>query len=107
MPRCKQGKSPIFRDPRLTLIRTPEPITGQGSRGQWSLLMARAQDGDREAYRTLLTEVEPYVRSIAIAQQSLRMLRGPGASALIVPAFAYGDSFGCLLPPSHLQFSVS
>ncbi|ANW03911.1 RNA polymerase subunit sigma [Bradyrhizobium icense] len=28
--------------------------------------MARAQDGDREAYRTLLTEVEPYVRSIAI-----------------------------------------
>jgi RNA polymerase sigma factor (sigma-70 family) len=28
--------------------------------------MARAQDGDREAYRTLLTEVEPYVRSIAV-----------------------------------------
>lgn len=30
------------------------------------MLMARAQDGDRDAYRTLLTEVEPYVRSIAI-----------------------------------------
>lgn len=30
------------------------------------MLMARAQDGDREAYRTLLTEIEPYVRSIAI-----------------------------------------
>jgi RNA polymerase sigma-70 factor (ECF subfamily) len=28
--------------------------------------MTRAQDGDREAYRTLLTEIEPYVRSIAI-----------------------------------------
>jgi RNA polymerase sigma-70 factor (ECF subfamily) len=29
------------------------------------MLMARAQDGDREAYRRLLTEVEPYIRSIA------------------------------------------
>lgn len=27
--------------------------------------MARAQDGDRQAYRTLLEEIEPYVRSIA------------------------------------------
>jgi RNA polymerase sigma-70 factor (ECF subfamily) len=28
--------------------------------------MACAQDGDRNAYRTLLTEIEPYIRSIAI-----------------------------------------
>jgi RNA polymerase sigma factor (sigma-70 family) len=31
----------------------------------WSILMARAQQGDREAYRQLLTEVTPYLRSIA------------------------------------------
>jgi hypothetical protein len=29
------------------------------------MLMAPAQDGDREAYRRLLTEVEPCIRSIA------------------------------------------
>lgn len=44
------------------------PEARQATRGQsnWSMLMARAQDGDREAYRSLLTEVEPYVRSIAV-----------------------------------------
>jgi len=31
----------------------------------WSILMARAQSGDREAYRRLLDEVTPYVRSLA------------------------------------------
>jgi RNA polymerase sigma factor (sigma-70 family) len=31
----------------------------------WSVLMGRAQQGDREAYRQLLTEVTPYLRSIA------------------------------------------
>lgn len=33
----------------------------------WSTLMARAQDGDREAYRTLLGAIGPYIRSIASA----------------------------------------
>ena len=32
---------------------------------EWSKLMARSQDGDREAYRTLLEDVTPYIRSLA------------------------------------------
>ncbi len=31
----------------------------------WSTLMARAQNGDRDTYRRLLEEVTPYVRSLA------------------------------------------
>jgi RNA polymerase sigma-70 factor (ECF subfamily) len=33
----------------------------------WSILMARAQSGDRAAYRRLLEEITPYVRSLARA----------------------------------------
>ena len=64
MPGCNKEHPPYPDTPRLTLVRTP-PGTSQSSGGQWSMLMARAQDGDREAYRNLLTQVEPYVRSIA------------------------------------------
>jgi RNA polymerase sigma-70 factor (ECF subfamily) len=39
---------------------------GSGSRmGGWGRLMARAQTGDQAAYHRLLTEITPYVRSIA------------------------------------------
>jgi RNA polymerase sigma factor (sigma-70 family) len=31
----------------------------------WSVLMGRAQQGDREAYRRLLTEITPYLRAMA------------------------------------------
>src|SRR5438876_245015 len=31
----------------------------------WSLILARAQGGDAEAYRRLLTEIAPYLRSLA------------------------------------------
>jgi RNA polymerase sigma-70 factor (ECF subfamily) len=31
----------------------------------WSILMARAQQGDREAYRRLLEEIAPFVRALA------------------------------------------
>ncbi|WP_456776007.1 sigma-70 family RNA polymerase sigma factor [Bradyrhizobium sp. USDA 4369] len=31
----------------------------------WSILMARAQDGDRDAYHRLLTDISPYLRSLA------------------------------------------
>src|SRR5690242_9918903 len=31
----------------------------------WSKLMARSQDGDRNAYRTLLQDLTPYLRSLA------------------------------------------
>jgi RNA polymerase sigma-70 factor, ECF subfamily len=43
--------------------------TGNGGPGtrevDWSILMARAQDGDREAYRRLLVEITPYLRYLA------------------------------------------
>lgn len=34
----------------------------------WSILMARAQAGDGGAYRRLLTEVMPFLRSLAVRQ---------------------------------------
>lgn len=36
-----------------------------GDAAAWSALMARAQDGDRNAYRRLLEEITPYLRSLA------------------------------------------
>jgi RNA polymerase sigma-70 factor (ECF subfamily) len=39
----------------------------------WSILMARAQNGDADAYRCLLGEITPYVRSLAARQH-----RDPG-----------------------------
>lgn len=35
------------------------------NRSVWSSLMAQAQDGDRDAYRRLLVEITPYLRSLA------------------------------------------
>jgi RNA polymerase sigma-70 factor, ECF subfamily len=35
---------------------------------EWSILMARAQDGDSRAYRCLLEEVTPYLRSLAASR---------------------------------------
>jgi RNA polymerase sigma-70 factor, ECF subfamily len=46
----------------------PAPPAGQGRQGRardWGSLMVRAQDGDRDAYRALLTEVTPYLRAMA------------------------------------------
>jgi RNA polymerase sigma-70 factor (ECF subfamily) len=37
----------------------------------WSALMARAQDGDRCAYRRLLEEITPYLRSLAVRHRAL------------------------------------
>ena len=38
------------------------PKVSVQSEGAWSVLMARAQDGDGAAYRRLLEEVTPYLR---------------------------------------------
>jgi len=35
---------------------------------EWSILMARAQDGNGDAYRCLLEEVAPYLRSLAASR---------------------------------------
>jgi RNA polymerase sigma-70 factor (ECF subfamily) len=55
----------------LTLIkgsRTKGDERSLGSRVSeidWSILMARAQPGDSDAYVRLLTEISPYVRTLA------------------------------------------
>ncbi|HYT15703.1 MAG TPA: sigma factor, partial [Burkholderiales bacterium] len=63
------------RGPDLTLVAEAAPSSAAPPRsGQerpaareldWSIHMARAQDGDRDAYRRLLEDVTPYLRSIA------------------------------------------
>lgn len=56
------------RSPPLSLVTAPAADDAKrtaGGRRDWSKLMARAQDGDREAYRTLLEYLTPYLRSIA------------------------------------------
>jgi hypothetical protein len=35
----------------------------------WSILMAHAQGGDQDAYRCLLHEVAPYIRSLVVKSQ--------------------------------------
>ena len=68
------------RTPSLTLVPSPSTraeARGTGeerSRGEkasardldWSILMARAQGGDGEAYRRLLVAIAPYLRSLAL-----------------------------------------
>lgn len=67
MPGSKENP-PHPNAPRLTLVTSTAPDDGPASRVQldWSALMANAQDGDRDAYRLLLGQIEPYVRSIAV-----------------------------------------
>jgi RNA polymerase sigma-70 factor (ECF subfamily) len=63
------------RNRRLRLVASPTPAEGQSTAGDvrlpngtldWSRLMVRAQDGDRPAYRLLLEDMTPYLRSLAV-----------------------------------------
>ena len=67
MPSCSKENPPYPNAPRLTLVASSTPDNKRISDGQsdWSALMTKAQDGDRDAYRSLLKQIEPYVRSIA------------------------------------------
>lgn len=66
---------PFRRVPPLTVVEGDRSGTGSAGRSEppsyaardveWSILMARAQDGDAAAYRRLLETVTPYLRSIA------------------------------------------
>jgi RNA polymerase sigma factor (sigma-70 family) len=61
-------ENPLYPNPpRLTLVASNATDSRRAANGQpnWSALMAKAQDGDRDAYRSLLKQIEPYVRSIA------------------------------------------
>jgi RNA polymerase sigma-70 factor, ECF subfamily len=62
------------RTPPLTLVASSGssgPQSGRagdargGGERDWSGLMARAQDGDRGAYRALLEDITPYLRALA------------------------------------------
>jgi RNA polymerase sigma-70 factor (ECF subfamily) len=67
MPSCSKENPPYPNTPRLTLVTSTGSDNKRTSGGQsdWSALMAKAQGGDRDAYRFLLKQIEPYVRSIA------------------------------------------
>ena len=51
--------------PRLALVDSDADAAAAASHMDWSALMTKAQDGDRDAYRTLLSQIEPYARAIA------------------------------------------
>jgi RNA polymerase sigma-70 factor, ECF subfamily len=62
------SRGPRRHQTPLTLVASsaaagaaPGSVARQGQR-DWSGLMARAQDGDRQAYRTLLSDVTPWLR---------------------------------------------
>lgn len=63
------AEEPRSRIPTLKLVEK-EVAAEQGKPVirdvDWSILMARAQDGDGVAYRRLLEEITPYLRSLAV-----------------------------------------
>ena len=59
------------RGAALNIVK--EDAAGQPLRElDWSIRMARAQQGDREAYRRLLEEIAPYLRSLAARRMQNR-----------------------------------
>lgn len=56
--------APPARDPDVPEGDSALPQTRADGRLNWSLLMARAQGGDRDAYRRLLEAITPYLRSL-------------------------------------------
>jgi len=56
-------------NPNVSLALVSESIAGgprrSGDAEDWSTLMARAQDGDRQAYRALLEGITPYIKLLA------------------------------------------
>jgi RNA polymerase sigma factor (sigma-70 family) len=64
------GAGRFHRGARLTLVAPfGSEVSGDARRPDgnldWSRLMARAQDGDRRAYRALLEDMAPYLRALA------------------------------------------
>jgi RNA polymerase sigma-70 factor, ECF subfamily len=58
------------RHPRSVSLKLVTPAAADVRKtdgtSDWSRLMARAQDGDRQAYGALLQDITPYLRSIAV-----------------------------------------
>lgn len=60
------SSNPQARGPALTLVREDAAAARPAERAlDWSIYMARAQEGDREAYRRLLEQITPYLRFLA------------------------------------------
>jgi RNA polymerase sigma factor (sigma-70 family) len=64
--------SPPSAGPSLSVVKESAESSETRDSGRsgyrtldWSIYMARAQEGDREAYRRLLEEITPYLRSLA------------------------------------------
>ena len=58
--------------PPLKIVSSSPPAARESEPGKdidWSILMAHAQSGDAEAYRRLLDEVTPFLRSLAARRQ--------------------------------------
>lgn len=53
------------RREKLTLVSDADRPPAAMHELDWSILMAHAQTGEREAYRRLLGEITPYLRSLA------------------------------------------
>ena len=53
------------RRPRACVQRNVPSGRQAPARAEWSTLMARAQEGDQQAYRDLLRQIAPYIRSLA------------------------------------------
>ena len=53
--------------PDRTKPKQPQPARTEPEQpaADWSVLMARSQGGDQRSYRRLLTEITPYLRSLA------------------------------------------
>jgi RNA polymerase sigma-70 factor (ECF subfamily) len=81
MPGYSKENPPYPNTPRLKLVTSvaPDNRPALGRQSDWSALMARAQDGDRDAYRILLVQIEPFVRSIAA-----RCFNGPADAEDVV-----------------------
>jgi RNA polymerase sigma-70 factor, ECF subfamily len=67
------------RQRRLRLVASSDaanskaaPDSAHSGPRDWSGLMASAQDGDRQAYRTLLEEITPYLRVLAARRFNAR-----------------------------------
>src|SRR5207245_851193 len=75
------------RSPDLTLVAEPERPAAREL--DWSIYMARAQAGDRDAYRRLLEDVTPYLRSIAARHfQNSGDIEDTGQEALLTAVAA-------------------
>ncbi|WP_051481761.1 sigma-70 family RNA polymerase sigma factor [Paraburkholderia nodosa] len=57
-----ERSTPAGEEPRGTTV---DHATRPDGTPDWSVLMARAQQGDRDAYRRLLQSMTPYLRSLA------------------------------------------